>query len=74
MKKFHGILCVRIFQGNISVEMCSDELFLKHALARGADDLNSLPVATIGPTADYTLPDSGFLWLVYDKRLRLNYR
>jgi len=29
---FHGILGTKSHEGNISVEMCSDEFFLKHAL------------------------------------------
>ncbi len=35
MKIFHGILGIKSHEGNISVEMCSDEFFLKHALQRG---------------------------------------
>jgi len=32
MKIFQGILGIKSYQGNFSVEMCSDEFFLKHAL------------------------------------------
>jgi len=32
MDIFHGILGIKSHQGNISVEMCSDEFLLKHSL------------------------------------------
>jgi len=32
MKIFHGILGIKSHEENISVEMCSDEFFQKHAL------------------------------------------
>jgi len=32
---FHGFLGIKSHEGNISVEMCSDKLLLKHALHEG---------------------------------------
>jgi len=32
MNIFHGIFGIKSHEGNTSVEMCSDEFFLKHAL------------------------------------------